>query len=121
MSAGRGRESLSEAFSIFSMGGSAYGRNRNDVDGTPGSTRTCDPRLRSSTNHTISSGKTGFMEKSWKVLEHIREGREDAAWESAQALARAVLEARQVTLAAAILQGGPHALRRALDLAEAVR
>jgi hypothetical protein len=60
------------------------------------------------------------MEKSWKVVEHIRDGREGPAWEAAQALAKAVLETRQVMLAAAVLKGGPYALRRALELAELV-
>jgi hypothetical protein len=58
------------------------------------------------------------MEKSWKVVEHIRDGRKQDAWEAAQALAKAVLEIREVALATAILQGGPYATRRALELAE---
>jgi hypothetical protein len=60
------------------------------------------------------------MENSWKVVEHIRDRNEAGAWEAAQALARGILEARQVALAAAILQGGPLAIRRALELAELV-
>src|SRR5271163_3307309 len=88
--------------------------------GTPGWTRTSDPRLRRSTNHANSSGKTGVMEKSWKVVEHVRDGHEQAAWEAAQALARAVLETPVVALAVAVLQGGPFALRRALELADAL-
>jgi hypothetical protein len=60
------------------------------------------------------------MENSWKVVEHIRDRRDEAAWEAAQALARAVLEIREVVLATAIIQGGPFALRRALELAERV-
>jgi hypothetical protein len=60
------------------------------------------------------------MEKSWKVVEHVRDGQEDAAWEASQALARAILEMPVVALAAAVLQGGPFALRRALELAEVI-
>jgi hypothetical protein len=60
------------------------------------------------------------MEKSWKVVEHIRDRNEAGAWEAAQALARAILEDRQVALATAILRGGPLVIRRALDLAELV-
>jgi len=60
------------------------------------------------------------MEKSWKVVEHIRDGRKQDAWEAAQALAKAVLEIREVALATAILQGGPYATRRALELAELI-
>jgi hypothetical protein len=60
------------------------------------------------------------MEKSWKVVEHIRDGREEAAWEAAQGLAKAVLEERLVVLATEVLKGGRFALRRALELAEAV-
>jgi hypothetical protein len=58
------------------------------------------------------------MENSWKVVEHVRDGHGEAAWEAAQALARAVLETPAVVLAAAVLQGGPFALRRALELAD---
>jgi hypothetical protein len=71
-------------------------------------------------NHAISSGKTGVMEKSWKIVEHIRDRQEGPAWEAAQALAKAILETRVVALASAVLQGGPFALRRALALAEQV-
>jgi hypothetical protein len=60
------------------------------------------------------------MEKSWKVVEHVRDGHERDAWTAAQVLARAVLETRIVALAASVLQGGPYALRRALELAEQV-
>ena len=60
------------------------------------------------------------MEKSWKVVEHVRDGREGPAWEAAQALAKAVLETPEVVLAVAVLQGGPFAIRRALELAERV-
>jgi len=60
------------------------------------------------------------MEKSWRVVEHIRDRREKDAWEAAQDLAKAILEVREVALATAILQGGPHATRRALELAELV-
>jgi hypothetical protein len=60
------------------------------------------------------------MEKSWKVVEHIRDGHKGPAWEAAQALAKAVLETPEVVLAVAVLQGGPFALRRALELAERI-
>ena len=60
------------------------------------------------------------MEKSWKVIESVRDGHERPAWEAAQALARAVLEERPFVLATEVLKGGPHALRRALELAEIV-
>ncbi len=60
------------------------------------------------------------MEKTWKIVEHVRDGHEEAAWEAAQVLARAVLETPAVVLAAAVLQGGPFALRRALELADAL-
>jgi hypothetical protein len=60
------------------------------------------------------------MEKSWKVVEHVRDGQEEAAWEAAQALASAVLETPAVSLAVAVLEGGPFALRRALELAEVI-
>jgi predicted small metal-binding protein len=52
------------------------------------------------------------------VVEHIRDGHREAAWDVAQALARAVLGTKVAALAAAVLEGGPHALRRALELAE---
>jgi hypothetical protein len=60
------------------------------------------------------------MEKSWKIIEHIRDGDEKAAWEVAQALAKAVLETQVVVLAGAVLEGGPFALRGALTLAERI-
>jgi hypothetical protein len=60
------------------------------------------------------------MENSWKVVEHIRDGHEKDAWEAAQALAKAVLDKREVALAVAVLRGGPFAIRRALELAELV-
>lgn len=60
------------------------------------------------------------MEKSWKVVEHVRDGQERDAWTAAQVLATAVLETRIVALAASVRQGGPYALRRALELAEQV-
>ena len=60
------------------------------------------------------------MEKSWKVVEHVRDGHEEAAWEAAQALAKAVLAMPAVVLEVAVLEGGPFALRRALELAERI-
>jgi hypothetical protein len=60
------------------------------------------------------------MEKSWKVVEHVRDGQEEAAWQAALALAKAVLETPTVALAVAVLEGGPFALRRALELAEVI-
>jgi hypothetical protein len=60
------------------------------------------------------------MEKSWKVVEHIRDRNEAGASEAAQDLARGVLAERSVALATVILQGGPFAVRRALELAELV-
>jgi hypothetical protein len=61
-------------------------KKASNIAGTPGGTPTSDPRLRSSTNDTVSSGnssgKTGLMEKSWKVVEHIRDGHEGPAWET---------------------------------------
>jgi hypothetical protein len=71
-------------------------------------------------NLPFSPSKMALMEKSWKTIEHIRDGRREAAWEAAQALAKLVIETRSVALAAAVLRGGPHALRRALELAEQV-
>jgi hypothetical protein len=60
------------------------------------------------------------MERSWKVVESIRDGHHEAASDAAQDLASAVLAERPVTLAMAILQGGPFAVRRALELAELI-
>ncbi len=60
------------------------------------------------------------MERSWKVVESVRDGHHEAAWEAALALAKAILEERQVALAEDVLRGGPHAVRRALELAESV-
>jgi len=60
------------------------------------------------------------MEKSWKVVEHIRDRNEPGASEAAQDLARAVLAERPVALATEILRGGPFAVRRALELAEVI-
>ena len=60
------------------------------------------------------------MEKAWKVVENVRDGRESEASEAALALARALVETREVALAAGVLRGGPFALRRALELAELV-
>jgi hypothetical protein len=62
----------------------------------------------------------GLMERSWKVVESIRDKREKDASEAAQDLARAILEVREVALATAILQGGAYATRRALELAELI-
>jgi hypothetical protein len=65
------------------------------------------PLLTMHSQPTAASGSTWVMEKSRKVVEHIRDGREGPAWEAAQALAKAVLGTRQVMLAAAVLKGGP--------------
>jgi hypothetical protein len=54
------------------------------------------------------------------MVEHVRAGHEEAAWAAAQALAKAVLDVPAVMLATAVLQGGPFALRRALELAERI-
>ncbi len=62
----------------------------------------------------------GLVERSWKVVESIRDKREKDASDAAQDLARAVLEVREVALATAVLQGGPYAIRRALELAELI-
>jgi hypothetical protein len=60
------------------------------------------------------------MEKSWKVVEHIRDRNETGALEAAQDLARGVLAERPAALATEILRGGPFAVRRALELAEVI-
>jgi hypothetical protein len=60
------------------------------------------------------------MEKSWKVVEHIRDRNQAGAFEAAQALANAVLAERPVVLATDILRGDPFAVRRALELAELI-
>jgi hypothetical protein len=60
------------------------------------------------------------MEKAWKVVENVCDARESEALEAALALARAVVETREIALAAAVLRGGPFAIRRALELAELV-
>jgi uncharacterized membrane protein len=71
-------------------------------------------------NMPFSPSETALMENSWKLVEHIRDRRQEPAWEAAQALAKNVLETRAVGLAVTILRGGPFALRRALELAEQV-
>lgn len=65
------------------------------------------------------------METARTLLEHVVARREDPAWASAQALARAVLadpasDDRARTLAKATLEGGPFSINRAVDLAELV-
>jgi hypothetical protein len=54
------------------------------------------------------------------LLEALAEGRDEAAWEHAQGLAKAVLEERTNVLAGAVLEGGPFAMRKAEELAEVV-
>jgi hypothetical protein len=52
------------------------------------------------------------------LLTAVAEGREEESWRAAQSLARGVLDHRAVTLAKAVLDAGPFALRRGVELAE---
>jgi hypothetical protein len=54
------------------------------------------------------------------LLLALSEGRDEAAWENAQALAKAVLDDPRNVLAKAVLDGGPFAMRKAEELAEAL-
>ena len=54
------------------------------------------------------------------LLGAVAEGREEPAWGHAKALAKLVLDDESVQLAKAVLDAGPFALRRAIDLAETV-
>jgi hypothetical protein len=54
------------------------------------------------------------------VLERLAVGDEAGAWKAAQELAELVLDDPKVRLATAVQEGGPFALRRAVDLAEAL-
>jgi hypothetical protein len=54
------------------------------------------------------------------LLLALSEGRDDQAWEHAQGLAKAVVDDPRNALARAVLEGGPFAMRKAEELAEAV-
>lgn len=59
-----------------------------------------------------------FEESANVLLVALSEGREEDAWEAAQALAKRVLEDRAVSLARGVIEAGPYAMRRAVELAE---
>jgi hypothetical protein len=68
----------------------------------------------------LKIGRGNRVATARALLEAVGEGREEPAWEYAQALAKSVLEDRSVGLARAVLDAGPFAVRRAIDLAEVV-
>jgi hypothetical protein len=51
------------------------------------------------------------------LLRALADGGEQAAWEHARALAKAVIGDKKNSLAKAVLEGGPLAMRRAAELA----
>jgi hypothetical protein len=54
------------------------------------------------------------------LLEALSEGNEETAWAWAQELAQLVLIGEEVVLAKLVLDGGPYAMRKAEELAEAI-
>jgi hypothetical protein len=81
-------------------------------------------RLRSATKPPFLSKEVGGSDTrvttAEAVLLALAEGRDEDAWEHAQALATTVLDDPMTALARGVLEGGPFAMRKAEVLAEAV-